>query len=121
MKGVVYELSCDTCAATYIGQTGQCLQSRLYRHKLGEKNLDFDHYPLVEHTHTQGHAIKWDDVKVLKIERNLTKRCLWESFLISKNQNSVNRQQGLVHSDIFRWILAENVAAPSVCELDFSS
>ena len=37
-KGVVYELSCNQCQAKYIGQTGQCLSTRLYRHKLGGKS-----------------------------------------------------------------------------------
>ena len=100
-KGVVYQLSCAHCPATYIGQTGQCLRSRLYRHKLGERNLDFEHYPLVEHVVTKEHAMKWDDVKILRMEANLTKRCLWESLFISRDANAVNRQQGMVHSDIF--------------------
>ena len=56
-KGVVYRLNCAECDVTYIGQTGQCLKSRMYRHMLALKNKDVDHYPLVEHVEKSGHLI----------------------------------------------------------------
>ena len=68
-KGVVYRLNCGSCDASYVGQTGQKITSRLYRHKLAEKNLDFDHYPLVEHCSKKGHQVDWEKVEVLTLQK----------------------------------------------------
>ena len=80
MKGAIYEIRCNQCDAAYIGQSGQCIKSRLYRHVLGSRNDDFDHYPLAEHAKKMQHDIDWHNVRILQIERNLTKRL--ESFLL---------------------------------------
>ena len=106
-KGSVYKLQCKECEASYTGQSGQCLKTRLYRHKLAEKNKDTDHYPLVEHCQIKGHNIDWSNVTVHAVEPNQTKRCLIESLYIARNQTAVNKQPGLVHSNIWEWALED--------------
>ena len=36
-KGAIYKLCCTDCDATYVGETGQKLATRIYRHHLAEK------------------------------------------------------------------------------------
>ena len=104
-KGVVYGLECKQCEASYTGQSGQCLKTRLYRHKLAERNNDIHHYPLVEHCVNEGHNIDWSKVTIHTVEQNQTKRCLLESLFIAKDGNAVNKQPGLLHSSIWEWTL----------------
>jgi len=98
-KGVVYGLHCAQCEATYKGQTGQKLETRLYRHKLAERNGDGEHYPLVQHCKEKNHNIDWNQVDVLTTVTQQTKRCLVESMFIDRDQNTTNFHPGLKHSD----------------------
>ena len=104
-KGVVYKLKCKDCDVTYVGQTGQCLKTRIYRHMLALKNADVEHYPLVGHALQNNHSIQWDDIEILASESILTKRLLMESFLMTKENTPVNRQNGVTHSPILEWLL----------------
>jgi len=80
VKGAVYKLNCKDCDTVYVGETGQKLTSRIYRHQLAGKNKDVEHYPLVEHCLNTGHSTDWSNVEVLTSENNRTKRKLMESF-----------------------------------------
>ena len=35
--GVIYELECQSCGATYIGETGRALGVRIYEHLAGKR------------------------------------------------------------------------------------
>ena len=104
-KGVVYKINCTQCDASYVGQTGQCVKTRIYRHKLGEKNEDFDHYPMVEHASQYKHNIDWQHIQIVDIEKNNNKRMLLESWHIKRQANPVNRHNGMSHSPIYEWLL----------------
>jgi len=110
-KGVIYKLCCKDCSAVYVGESGQRATTRLYRHNLAERNFDSSHYPLVEHCINECHAINWEKIEVLATEANKTKRKLMESLFIKYHKSSVNKYEGVVHSDIFNYILT-NVKFP---------
>jgi hypothetical protein len=116
-KGIIYQLSCNHGDATYTGQSGQCIKTRIYRHMLADRNGDEDHYPLTQHVNKQGHKIDWQRIKMLYQETNITKRELMESFFIERSTNSINRQQGTQFPFIYQWLIAECPAPPLLHEL----
>ena len=63
-SGCVYELSCQYCTATYIGQTGRHVGQRIKEHKSSAPNR----IPSVEHSTEAHHTIDWDIVKILDRE-----------------------------------------------------
>lgn len=80
-------MNCKQCNSTLVGETGQMLCTRIYRHHLAEKNLMCPWnivYPLVEHCLEKGHEIDWSQVEVLAIEESKFKRELLESYFIKK-------------------------------------
>ena len=103
-KGVIYKLNCNDCEANYIGQSGQRIATRMYRHRLAEKNCDKEHYPLIAHCQAQKHTIDWRNVQILDIDTHAVKRILKESFFINASENSVNIQENAYFSDIYEFI-----------------
>ena len=56
-------IKCSDCQATYIGETGRNLSTRLTEHKRATRNDDVNNH-IAEH-HLQGkHQIDWDSVLI---------------------------------------------------------
>jgi hypothetical protein len=118
-KGIVYGLECSECPVTYTGESGQRLESRIYRHQLAMKNGDTEHYPLVEHCVKMGHNIKWDSVHLFTQELNLTKRRLLESLYIERDNKSTNKHEGVRHAEMWRWVLQECSLPKKIATVSF--
>ena len=58
-KGVVYQISCSDCPATYVGQTGRTLEHRIKEHKYALTSGNIDKSAVAEHMAMTGHTIKW--------------------------------------------------------------
>ena len=60
--GPVYKVHCSDCQATYIGETGRKLTTRLTEHKRTTKMGDLNNN-IAEHHLKTSHAIDWDSAE----------------------------------------------------------
>ena len=58
-QGVVYKIKCCDCQASYVGETGRNLSTRLTEHKRATKNGDVNNH-IAEHCLKTKHQIDWD-------------------------------------------------------------
>jgi hypothetical protein len=99
LSHVVYELTCVTCSATYIGLTNRLLHSRVSEHRASVSGGRFS--SVADHVLQTNHDIAWDDVKVKatdSVESNLP---YLESLLISKLKPVLNNRQSSIKLHLF--------------------
>ena len=58
-QGAVYKIKCCDCQASYIGETGRNLSTRLTEHKRATRNGDVNNHIAEHHLQTK-HQIDWD-------------------------------------------------------------
>ena len=100
-KNVVYKIDCANCDASYVGQTGRQLGTRITEHKNHIKRKVSTRSVITEHRIEQGHEFKWGDIRVLDTEPHYHKRLTSEMLYIKRQNNSLNLQtdtEGLHHS-----------------------
>ena len=62
-KGVVYQISCSDCPATYVGQTGCTMGHGIKEHKYALTSGNVDKSAVAEHLVMTGHTIKWEEAR----------------------------------------------------------
>ena len=92
--GVVYNISCQECSSSYVGQTGRSLQQRIREHKRAVQQQNISTNALAEHAWHKGHKINWDKPTILARHPYLMQRCILESWHIHYHKGTVNREQG---------------------------
>ena len=97
-KGVVYQISCSDCPATYVGQTGRTLEHRIKEHKYALTSGNIDKSAVAEHMAITGHTIKWEEARVIDVESELHQQCILESWHIHCQPHAINREQGQLPS-----------------------
>ncbi|XP_076438816.1 uncharacterized protein LOC143277798 [Babylonia areolata] len=86
-SGVIYQIDCQDCDQSYIGETERHLHKRLKEHKRESS-------PVGEHlTHDQHHFGK-DNVQVLDREARWFQREVKEAFHITARNPILNRDRG---------------------------
>ena len=105
--GVVYQIDCKECEASYIGQTGRHLKERLKEHKKALEKGDIRCSGVAEHAFQAHHEIDVDNIKVLDKESNFRKRLVLEALHIRQKAPSMNREGGLEMAAPF-WELAKS-------------
>ena len=108
--GVVYQVECDECEASYIGQTGRHLRERIKEHKTALEKGNTHHSGIAEHAYDAHHEISWDSVKVLDQESDTNKRLVRESLHIRTVRPSMNRENGLDIPAPFMRIIGEGTS-----------
>ena len=111
----IYEIPCQNCDSTYVGETGRKLNTRLKEHqketeKLERSKKNFTRQTrkesvteqsksaIADHAIQQNHMINWDDTKVLQKECDASTRFIRESIWIRKRGPAVmNRDEGAYH------------------------
>ena len=97
--GVVYQINCNNCNASYIGETERALGTRISEHKrdssrpigvLEDKNVS----AIAEHAIKSQHHIDWKDIKVLDHEELWFERGVLEAAHIRINRASLNKDGG---------------------------
>ena len=99
---VVYQILCQQCDKSYIGETGRTLQERLTEHKrdmrLNTKEAftrshrkqsegEFNKSALTDHCNKDNHMINWEQVKILQRESDTTSRRIKEALTDHVNQH----------------------------------
>ena len=75
----VYKTKCSDCQASYIGDTGRNLNTRLTEHKRATRNGDVNNHIAVHHQLTN-HNIDWDTAQCLTYSTNYFQRLTLESW-----------------------------------------
>ena len=61
-QGAVYKIKCSDCQASYIGETGRNLNTRLTEHKRATRNGNVNNH-ISEHHQLTNHKIDWDSAE----------------------------------------------------------
>ena len=93
-QGAVYKIKCSDCQASYIGETGRNLNTRLTEHKRATRNGDVNNHIAVHHQLTD-HNIDWDTTQCLTYSTNYFQRLTLESWYTNLEQTPLNRCQQL--------------------------
>ena len=94
-QGAVYKIKCSDCLASYIGETGRNLNTRLTEHKRATRNGDANNHIAVRQQRTN-HNIDWDSAQCLTYSTNYFQRLTLESWYTNLEQTPVYRCQQLL-------------------------
>ena len=67
-SSVVYKINCGDCDASYVGETGRALKTRVLEHRRAMEKRDFSASALAQHAWEHNHHIDWTSTCVLGIE-----------------------------------------------------
>ena len=88
--GIVYRIKCNDCDLTYIGQSGNSLNTRVSQHRSALRLFHPQKSAVAEHSLNEDHKIDWKNVDVLEFEPNFYKRLFLEAWH-SKRSRVLNR------------------------------
>ncbi|XP_018347291.1 PREDICTED: uncharacterized protein LOC108751554 [Trachymyrmex septentrionalis] len=91
-NNVVYKIRCNNCDASYVGQTGRKLKTRIAEHRNHIRYKTSTRSVITEHRLLYNHDFQWDDVQILDEEPSYRKRLISEMLHIKKQKNSLNLQ-----------------------------
>ena len=84
-QGAVYKINCSDCHASYIGETGRNLATRLTEHKRATRKGDVNNH-IAEHHRLTNHTIDWDPAQCLTYSTNYFQRLTLESWFTNLEQ-----------------------------------
>ncbi|KMQ90564.1 hypothetical protein RF55_9657 [Lasius niger] len=90
-KNVVYQISCMNCDASYVGQTGRLLGTRVKEHRAHINRHSVQSSVITDHR-LLDHDFDWENVRILDEEPILGKRPLSEMLFIKRQINGLNSQ-----------------------------
>ena len=93
-QGVAYKIKCCDCQATYIGETGRNLSTRLSEHKRATRNGDVKNHIAEHHLQTK-HQIDWDSATCITYSTDYYQQLTLESWFTNLEQTPLNRSQQL--------------------------
>ena len=98
---VVYKINCRDCDASYVGETGRALKTRVSEHRRAMEKRDFSASALAQHAWEHDHHINWTSTCVLGVESYYRSRISREA---SRQPSSLNRDRGTL-SDMYDFII----------------
>ena len=93
-QGAVYKIKCCDCQASYIGETGINLSTRLTEHKRAKRNGNINNHIAKHHLQTK-HQIDWDSATCITYCTDYYQRLTLESWFTNLKQTPLNRSQQL--------------------------
>ena len=93
-QGAVYKIKCCDCQASYIGETGRNLSTRLTEHKRATRNGEVNNH-IAEHQLKTKHQIDWDFATCITYSTDYYHRLTLESWFTNLEQTSLNLSQQL--------------------------
>jgi len=91
-SNVVYKISCNNCDASYVGQMGRQLKTRITEHRNRIRHSTSVRPVITEHRLQYDYDFQWDNVKFWDEELCYKKRLISEMLNIKKQKNSLNLQ-----------------------------
>ena len=91
-QGAVYKIKNCDCQASYIGETGRNLSTRLTEHKRATKNGDVNNHIAEHHLKTK-HQIDWDSATCITYSTDYYQRLTLESWFTNLEQTPLNRSE----------------------------
>ncbi|KYN50281.1 hypothetical protein ALC62_09306 [Cyphomyrmex costatus] len=91
-RNVVYKINCNQCEASYVGQTGRNLDTRISEHKKHISSKSSSHSVITDHRINLGHDFDWDNCEILDVERFYNKRLIAEMIHINRQKKGLNLQ-----------------------------
>ena len=87
--GPVYKIDCNSCEASYVGETERSLKARFSEHRKPSTTSS----EVSQHIHQDklGHAIDMDSVQILAVEPKWFERGVKEAIQIRANCPALNR------------------------------
>ena len=89
-QGAVYKIKCCDCQATYTGETGRNLNTRLTERRRATRNGDINNN-IAEHHLQTNHRIDWDSATCVTYDTNYYQRIVLESWFTNLEQTPINR------------------------------
>ena len=80
-KNVVYKISCNNCDASYVGQTGRLLSTRVKEHR-NHINRKTSQSSIITDYRLLNHEFDWERVEILDEERNLSKKLMSDNEML---------------------------------------
>ena len=104
-SNVIYRLQCIDCEEFYVGQTSQTLKSRIAGHK-SDSRLHPERCMLAAHVNNNDHKMNYEDVEILDVESNYTKRIFLEMYHINATEIVMNKRSDVKNlSSMYTYIL----------------
>jgi hypothetical protein len=100
--GIIYELKCSQCEATYVGETSRALETRLKEHKRQKGTLT----AVGEHLQQTGHKLTEDSKCVLARQDSFWPRKKHEAIEIRERGPTLNRDTGYHLPAIYNTLLS---------------
>ena len=90
--GPVYEIKCENCEASYVGETERSLKSRFAEHRRPSSTTS----EVSKHLHTDcpDHSISLDNTNILSVEPEWQERGIKEAIYIRARKPTLNRDGG---------------------------
>ena len=92
--GAVYRIKCSDYQATYIGETGRNLTTRLNEYKRATKKGDLNNN-IAKHRLQTSHTMDWDSATGVTYSTDTYQRITLESWFTNLEQTNLNRYQPL--------------------------
>lgn len=93
-QGTIYKINCSDCQASYIGETGRNLTTRLTEHRRATRKGDVSNH-IAEHHRLTDQNIDWDSAQCLTYSTDYFQRLTLESWFTNLEQTPLNRCQQL--------------------------
>jgi len=91
-SNVVYRIDCKDCEASYVGQIGRLLKTRINEHRKHINRNTTQTSVITDHRISLSHDFNWNSVKILDEETILNKRLVSELIFIGKQKHALNLQ-----------------------------
>jgi len=91
-KNVVYKIYCNDCDASYVGQMGRLLKTRVGEHKNHIRRNTPSVSVITDHMVHHDHNMDWNNVEILDVEKFYHKRLVSEMLHIKRQKNGLNLQ-----------------------------
>ena len=91
LSGIVYEIKCLDCSASYVGGTGRELKLRIKEHQENSRKK-LPTSPIYKHLEETGHRdFDWDNATIKGHSNRKHSRLFLETCFTLANENSINR------------------------------
>ena len=86
-SNVVYEVKCKDCEASYVGETGRRLKTRITEHKRALQKGKTNISAIADQAWRVGHDIDWDCTNILGVSSGYYCRLALEAIHIRDQKN----------------------------------